>query len=250
MYIIRRWWDKNRWSAIAICLALAAAWLIRQTQGAAISELINTISRPFQSHPTQLELSDARTLELKARLVELESQNQQLKKLLNYRTAANNPQMILTPVIGRSADAWWQQVTLGRGAQSGIEVGFVVTAPGGLVGRIISVTANTSRVLLISDSSSQVGVTVSRSRYTGFLRGRSSTHAVMQFFEKVPDVRPGDFVSTSAYSQIFPAGIPVGRVETVNLQKSPAPEATIVLTSPLNSLEWVFVHPTSKKVEE
>lgn len=251
MYIIRRWWDKNRWRVIAVSLALVAAWLIRQTQGAVISELINTISRPFQSHPTQLELSNARTLELRSRLVELESQNQQLKKLLDYRTAAKNPQMILTPVIGRSADAWWQQVTLGRGAQSGIEVGFVVTAPGGLVGRIINVTANTSRVLLISDSSSQVGVTVSRSRYTGFLQGRSSTHAVMQFFEKVPDVRPGDFVATSAYSQIFPAGIPVGRVETVNLQKSPAPEATIALTSPLSSLEWVFVHPkASKKVEE
>lgn len=252
MYIIRRWWDKNRWQMIAVSLALAAAWLIRQTQGAVVSELINTISRPFQSYPAQLEqLSDARTLELRSRLVELESQNQQLKKLLNYRTAAKNPQMLLTPVIGRSADAWWQQVTLGRGAQSGIEVGFVVTTPGGLVGRIIGVTSNTSRVLLISDSSSQVGVTVSRSRYTGFLQGRSSTHAVMQFFEKVPDVRPGDFVSTSAYSQIFPAGIPVGRVETVNLQKSPAPEATIVLTSTLNSLEWVFVHPkASKNVEE
>lgn len=251
MYIIRRWWDKNRWSAIAVSLALAAAWIIRQTQGAAVFELINTISRPFQSHPTQDEqLSDARTLELKSRLVELESQNQQLKKLLNYRTTAKNPQMILAPVIGRSADAWWQQVTLGRGANAGIEVGFVVTAPGGLVGRIVSVTANTSRVLLVSDRTSQVGVTISRSRYTGFLQGQSSTRAVMQFFEKVPDVRPGDFVATSPYSQIFPSGIAVGKVESVNLQKSPAPEATIVLTSPLNSLEWVFVHPKATKTEE
>lgn len=251
MYIIRRWWDKNRWSAIAIGLALVAAWIIRQTQGAAVSELINTISRPFQSHPTQDErLSDARTIELKSRLAELESQNQQLKKLLNYRTIAKNPQMTLAPVIGRSADAWWQQVTLGRGERAGIKVGFVVTAPGGLVGRIVSVTANTSRVLLISDRTSQVGVTISRSRYTGFLQGRSSTRAVMQFFEKVPDVRPGDFVATSPYSQIFPSGIPVGRVESVNLQKSPAPEATIVLTSPLNSLEWVFVQPKPSKTQE
>lgn len=252
MYIIRRWWDKNRWQTIAVVLALAAAWFIRQTQGAAVVELINAVSKPFQAHPTQLErLSDARTLELQAQLVELESQNQQLKKLLDYRTTAKNPQMILAPVIGRSADAWWQQVTLGRGARSKIEVGFVVTAPGGLVGRISSVTENTSRVLLISDRSSQVGVTVSRSRYNGFLQGRSSTDAVMQFFEKVPNVRPGDFVSTSPYSQIFPAGIPVGRVETVNLQKSPAPEAKIALTAPLNSLEWVFVHPrASNKGEE
>lgn len=251
MYIIRRWWDKNRWSAIAVILALAAAWIIRQTQGAAVSELIHTISRPFQSHPPQDErLSDARTLELRAQIAELESQNQQLKKLLNYRTTAKNPQMLLAPVIGRSADAWWQQITLGRGSNSGIKVGFVVTAPGGLVGRIVSVTANTSRVLLISDRTSQVGVTISRSRYTGFLRGQSSTRAVMQFFEKVPDVRQGDFIATSPYSQIFPSGIPVGRVESINLQKSPAPEAIIALTSPLNSLEWVFVQPKAITTEE
>jgi rod shape-determining protein MreC len=242
MYAIRRWWDKNRWQLIGTCLALAIAWIIRQTQGAAISELTGLITRPFQD-PTQVErLDNARTTELQGRLVELESQNQQLKDLLDYRAAQKNRQMIVAPVIGRSADLWWQQVTLGRGSNAGISIDFVVTAPGGLVGRVISVTPNTSRVLLVSDITSQVGVTVSRSRYTGLLKGQSSTRAVMQFFDKVPDVRLGDFVATSPYSQIFPAGIPVGRVEKLDLNKSPAPEAAIALTSPLNYLEWVFVY--------
>jgi len=80
----------------------------------------------------------------------LRSQNQKLKELLGY-TAPQTPQGIAAPVVGRSADHWWQQVTLGRGTQAGIQVGLIVTAPGGLVGRVISVTPNTSRVLLISD---------------------------------------------------------------------------------------------------
>lgn len=242
MYIMRRWWDKNRWQLIGTCLALVCAWIIRQTQGAAISELTNVVTRPFQD-PTQIErLNNARTIELQGRLVELERQNQQLRDLLDYRTAQKNRQMFVAPVIGRNADLWWQQVTLGRGSREGIKVNFVVTAPGGLVGRVINVTPNTSRVLLVSDVTSQFGVTVSRSRYTGLLKGQSSTRAVMQFFDKVPDVRPGDFVATSPYSQIFPAGIPVGRVEKIDLTKSPAPEAAIALTSPLNYLEWVFVY--------
>ncbi len=247
MYAMRRWWDKNRWQLIGTCLALGCAWLIRQTQGSAISELTSIISRPFQD-PTQVErLNNARIVELLGRLVEQERQNQQLKDLLDYRAAQKNRPMIVAPVIGRSADLWWQQITLGRGSNEGIEVNFVVTAPGGLVGRVIGVTPNTSRVLLVSDVTSQVGVTVSRSRYTGLLKGQSSTRAVMQFFDKVPDVRPGDFVATSPYSQIFPAGIPVGRVEKIDLTKSPAPEATIALTSPLNYLEWVFVYTNAER---
>jgi len=229
---------------LLVSLALVAAWAIRQTQGAAIFEMYQVITHPFQSEPTQAErLGNARMLELQARVVELESQNQKLKELLDYATPAEKRRGIAAPVVGRSADHWWQQVTLGRGSQVGIQVGFIVTAPGGLVGRVIGVTPNTSRVLLISDPSSQIGVTISRSRYVGFLQGQSASYAVMQFFDKVPDVRRGDVVSTSSYSQIFPSGLPVGRVESVNMNKSPAPEAAIALSAPIPYLEWVVVYP-------
>jgi rod shape-determining protein MreC len=244
MYIIRRWWERHALQILLVSLALIAAWAIRQTQGAAIFEMYQVITLPFQSEPTQAErLGNARMLELQARVVELESQNQKLKELLDYAPPAEKRRGIAAPVVGRSADHWWQQVTLGRGSQVGIQVGFIVTAPGGLVGRVIGVTPNTSRVLLISDPSSQIGVTISRSRYVGFLQGQSASYAVMQFFDKVPDVRRGDVVSTSPYSQIFPSGLPVGRVESVNMNKSPAPEAVIALSAPIPYLEWVVVYP-------
>jgi len=244
MYIIRRWWERHALQILLVSLALIAAWAIRQTQGAAIFEIYQVITLPFQSEPTQAErLGNARMLELQARVVELESQNQKLKELLDYAPPAEKRRGIAAPVVGRSADHWWQQVTLGRGSQVGIQVGFIVTAPGGLVGRVIGVTPNTSRVLLISDPSSQIGATISRSRYVGFLQGQSGSYAVMQFFDKVPDVRRGDAVSTSPYSQIFPSGLPVGRVESVNMNKSPAPEAVIALSAPIPYLEWVVVYP-------
>jgi cell shape-determining protein MreC len=56
----------------------------------------------------------------------------------------------------------------------------------------------------------------------------------------VPDVRRGDVISTSPVSQLFPPGLPLGRVESVNLDKSPAPEAVIELTAPVSYLEWVI----------
>lgn len=249
MFIIRRWWERYALTLVLISLSIGSAWAIRQTQGAIIVEAYQALTRPFQSNPDRiLRLQDAKIQELEGRLLELETKNQQLEQLLGYVKSPSNSttlgrRAIAAPVVGRSADQWWQQITLGRGSQAGIQGGYIVTAPGGLVGRVTSVTPHTSRVLLISDPTSQLGVTISRSRFMGFLRGQSANYAVMQFFDKVPDVRPGDVVATSPYSQIFPSGLPVGRVESVNLKKSPAPEATIVLSAPMSYLEWVVVSP-------
>ncbi|NEO29387.1 MAG: rod shape-determining protein MreC [Symploca sp. SIO3C6] len=243
MYILRRWWDRHGLVIVLGGLALIVAWSVRHTQGAAIFQVYQLITRPLASVPTPEErLIDARVLELQQRIVELESQNKKLKELLGY-VETKKMDGIVTPIIGRSADHWWQQLILGRGSNDGIEVGFVVMGTGGLVGRVISVTPNSSRILLITDSTSHVGTVIGRSRSMGFIRGQGSNRAVMEFFDKLPEVRRGDSVSTSPVSQLFPPGLPVGRVESVNLDKSPAPEAVIELTSPINHLEWVIVMP-------
>lgn len=120
-------------------------------------------------------------------------------------------------------------------------------APGGVVGRVEEVTPSTSRVLLLSNLSSRVGVTVGRSRNMGYLRGQNGNIAVMEFFEKLPDVRVGDNIVTSNYSQLFPAGLPVGRVESVDTKTGPAPEARIRITAPLSTLEWTVIYPHTPK---
>ncbi len=249
MYTLRRWWDRHWSQVMLVSLIASGAWFAKATQGAAIFELYQLVSSPFQSDTTKQEqLTDARVLELQAQLGELESQNQKLKQLLGFQSQQKGTG-IVAPIIGRSADHWWHQVTLGRGSQAGIKEGYVVKGPGGLVGRVTSVTPHTSRVLLISDPSSRVGVIIGRSRYMGIMLGRSNNKAVMQFFEKTPDVRKGDLVMTSSISHLFPAGLPVGQIESVDLSKNPAPEASIKLSAPINSLEWVVVSPTDTTPE-
>lgn len=247
MYTFRRWWDRHALKLGLACLALSTAWLLRQTQSAVVLELYQRLTIPFQSAgPTRNDiLASAQAQELQQRLTELESQNRQLQKLLDYK-ASQPTTSIVAPIVGRSADHWWQQVTLGRGSQQGIKIGAVVSGTGGVVGRVVQVTPHTSRVLLVSDPTSQVGVTISRSRNMGYLRGQAGNRAVMEFFDKVPDVRPGDVVSTSSFSQLFPPGLSVGRIESVDFGKSPAPEAIVELSAPLSYLEWVVVTPSAK----
>jgi len=244
----RKWWDLRLQIAL-LGLAVTAAWGVRQTQGAAVFEVYNWVTRPFHANGSgQEELISARTQELQAQLLELENQNQKLKELLGY-VSAKKPKGIVAPIVGRSADHWWQQVTLGRGSKDGIKTDFTVMGPGGLVGRVVSVTPNTSLVLLVSDATSQLGVGITRSRHMGFMRGKGGNQAVMEFFENVPNVKPGDVVSTSSYSQLFPPGLPVGKVVSVDMNKTPAPEAVVEFSAPMNALEWAVVYPHSKQAE-
>jgi rod shape-determining protein MreC len=245
MYL-RRWWGQHALKIGMVGTLLCFAWGVRQTNASLFLELYGILSLPFQGNPEQAySLETAQSQEFQQRIIELESENRRLKSLLDYREAAPR-EGIVAPVIGRSSDHWWQQITVAKGSLHGVAEGDVVSGTGGLVGRIVQVTPNTSRVLLISDPASQVGVTISRSRSMGYIRGQSENRVVMEFFDKVPDVQPGDAVSTSSLSQLFPPGVPVGIIESVNLNRSPAPEAVVELTAPIGRLEWVIIAPNNR----
>jgi rod shape-determining protein MreC len=248
MFTVRRWWDRKGLQVALLAVVLGGAWALRQTQGEMLMEIYETVARPIQSlqgdSPSDERLKDARTMELQTRIQDLETQNQKLKDLLGYvEKAPVTSRPITARVVGRGADSWWQQVTLNRGRLQGIQEGFIVKAEGGLVGRVENVTDNTSRVLLITDTKSQVGVSVSRTKAQGLLRGNGSAEAVLVFHEKVPNVKVGDTVSTSTYSQKYTSGLPVGRVKALNLKKLPASEGTIELFPSIRSLDWVTVYP-------
>jgi len=243
MFVLRRWLNRHGLKLGLLGLTIGIAWIVRQTQGTAIFEAYQVVAHPFSSKLTKQQiLTSARVQELQGQLEELENQKQHLQELVGY-VQAKAPQGVVAPVIGHSADQWWQQITVGRGTKDGIDVGFIATAPGGLVGRVVHVTDHTSRILLLSDPSHRVGAMISRSRHMGYIRGQSANQAVMQFFEKAPNIRRGDTVVTSSYSQLYPPGIIVGQIESIDFNKSPAPEAVIQLSVPVTYLEWVVLQP-------
>jgi rod shape-determining protein MreC len=243
MFALRRWWTRHALKAGMVTLAVSSAWLLRASNGAVVYEAYHWVTRPLQpAMSREQQFENSYILELQQRIVELENQNRALQDLSAYETGLTGEGVRAT-VIGRAADHWWQHVILNRGSRSGVAAGHVVTGPGGLVGRVVTVSPSTARVLLISDPTSRVGARVSRSRSMGVVRGQSNNQVVMEFFEKVPDVKAGDVIVTSSYSRLFPRDIPIGRIESIDLTKSPAPEAVLQLSSPLAILEWAVVHP-------
>ncbi|MGC9528119.1 MAG: rod shape-determining protein MreC [Limnospira sp.] len=253
----RSWWNRYGSQLALLTLAILTALWVRHTQGAALFEVYYWISRPFQADPeelverqTRVEATEPRIQKLEAEIEELKRENQTLQELLGYVSSKPKQPAIVAPVIARSADHWWQQVTLGRGSKDGIRPDALVMAPGGLAGRIIAVTPHTSKVLLLSDPSSQIGVAVTRSRQMGYLRGNESNRGVLALFNTVPDVKPGDVVATSAFSQIVPPGWPVGKVVSVDINKATGPEAIVEFFTPLDTLEWVAIYPNEQQAPE
>jgi rod shape-determining protein MreC len=242
--LVRRW-GRYRAAFLWGLLVLGAASLIRTTQGQGIVDVGRWLVRPFKTDGrVQQELLDAQTQALQQRIQELEKQNQSLRALLDLPELPQR-RKIAAAVLARSADNWWQQLTLSKGSTAGVHVDAVVVAPGGLVGRVVSVTATTSRVLLVSDPSSSVGVTVGRGRQSVLLQGAARQTGVLtvpQYLdEQAANVKVNDLVVTSALSDRFPPGIVVGRVTNLQPSERGAPRAEVKFTVPLDYLEWVNI---------
>jgi rod shape-determining protein MreC len=82
----------------------------------------------------------------------------------------------------------------------------------GLVGRISGVGQDTSRVVLLTDTSSRIPVTIHPSGQTAILGGDNSLNPPLDFIDDSNLVRPGDRVTTSGDGGVFPADLMVGQV--------------------------------------
>ena len=221
-------------------LLLAAVLGVRLSKGAFLSDAYALLSRPFWPGSAQSEwLRAAQQLDQQTRLEQLEADNRRLRELLELQ--AGSVELLSAPVISRQAQGWWQQLVIGRGSLQGLASGDAVLAPGGLLGRVVSVTPSTATVTLLTDTSSRVGVWVGRVRHHGMLVGQGSDRPLLRFIQQDVGVRPGDLVTTSPASTLLPPNLTVGVVQSVNDKAVPAPEAVVQLSAPAEAIDWVQV---------
>ncbi|MEB3260868.1 MAG: rod shape-determining protein MreC [Cyanobacteriota bacterium] len=226
------------WPWLLLLLALVG---VRLSKGAPLADLYALLSRPFWPGPAQSEwLLSAQKSGDRLRLEQLERENRRLRGLLGL--SGSDPRGALpAAVISRDPAGWWQQLLIGRGSLGGVRAGDAVLAPGGLIGRVSSVTPTTASVRLLTDPGSRVGVWLGRGRHSGLLSGIGTARPVMRFLEKDPDARPGDVVFTSPASTLVPPNLPVGVIQSLDEAADPAPEALVQLSAPVDAVDWVQV---------
>lgn len=154
---------------------------------------------------------------LSARNVELEEAAltaQRLQELLDLKSTYNL-QATAARVIAGSTDSWTATVTIDKGTNAGIAVGMPVVDQYGAVGQVISCAGTTSTVRLLSDEGSSVSAMVQSSRAQGMLEGSIDGTLHLKYIRTDQTVNVGDIVVTSGLGGVFPKGLPLGKVSSI-----------------------------------
>ncbi|MGI8422746.1 MAG: rod shape-determining protein MreC [Chloroflexota bacterium] len=148
-----------------------------------------------------------------------ELENRELRDQLRYARA--NPSRTLVPaeVIGLDSSALLGYAVINRGAEAGLQAGMTVQTTGGLIGRVVSNTATTSRILLANHPSSAVNARIQNNPgATGQVLGQPDGRLVMRYIPQAELVKVNDVVVTSGLGGAFPANVPIGRVAHVEVR--------------------------------
>ncbi len=154
---------------------------------------------------------DATRREL-ARVKAAEAENVRLTRLLGLAQRVED-EVTVARIVGSSFEAPRRLATLSAGRAAGVEVGQPVRAPDGLIGRVIETGRWASRVLLVTDGSSNVPVRNLRDGTPAIAVGRGDGTLELRTLEVGENpFRRGDTLVTSGVGGIFPPNVPVASV--------------------------------------
>src|SRR5258706_2223121 len=211
--------------------------------GATITEIdqLRVENEALRSENTQLRIDKQTTDELRR-------ENDQLTSLLQLRHGLTFRTQVAT-VIARESSEARRVITIDRGSDDGLQVGFVVVAAGGaLAGRIVDVGPTFARVVLISDTTSTVIGQLVGSAATGRVEGQLGGALLMEDVDSNVEVPMGEEVFTAGIElgggsrSPYPKGLLIGRV--VDLKRDPNAVVQTVYLEPaadLDRLEFVLV---------
>lgn len=163
------------------------------------------------------ELLKARLQKLRAENVafrEAVMANQRLRRLLGF-TRRLGGKALAAEVIARDPSAWFKSIIINRGHTEGVRRDMSVLAPGGVVGRVVTVSAHFAKVLLLIDRHAAIDVIIQRTRTQGVVVGTGGSVLRLKYVTRNADVKKGDRVIASGMAGVFPKGSLVGRVATV-----------------------------------
>ncbi|MDY4697159.1 MAG: rod shape-determining protein MreC [Selenomonas montiformis] len=147
------------------------------------------------------------------------AENERLRALIGYKQTMTQFDLVAARVIGRESATWSRMIVINRGRKDGVDADMAVVTEKGLVGHVVEAGWNTSKVQLILDPRSSVGTIVQRaeSRVAGIVQGDLDNPMMPQMVNipKNADVVEGDVIVTSGFGGIYPKGIVVGLVSSL-----------------------------------
>ncbi len=172
------------------------------------------------------------------------------RKMLKIKEQTDYP-VVFAQVIGVDLAPWAGTILVDRGRRDGVLPDMVALSWQGVIGHTIEAYPGSSRILLLSDPRSRVAAIVQRTRVRGVLKGTSSSLCSLVYVEKGTDVEVGDKVISAGTDGIFPKGLLLGVVSSVDPGSMDGIFQTITVepSADLNDIEEVSILLTSKMDE-
>jgi rod shape-determining protein MreC len=126
--------------------------------------------------------------------------------------------VIPAKVVSNSVDKKDNLITIDKGSQDGVKVDMGVACGLGVVGVVYMTSDHYSVVIpVLKSSSSRISCAIRGRGYFGFLHwaGGDASRAYVEDIPRHAQFHRGEWVVTSGYSSIFPAGVMVGQIEKV-----------------------------------
>jgi len=147
----------------------------------------------------------------------------ELERLLAYEQGPTYPKdyrPVNTSVISFPSGPFVQQIGIAAGTSSGITINTPVVSADGLVGRVTNVSPSTSVVTLLTDPDSAVAARDLTTGVSGLIRHGQGSTLILDQVSKEQKINTGDVIVTQGtrdrrYPDLYPYGIPIGRVINV-----------------------------------
>lgn len=148
---------------------------------------------------------------------ELLLENRRLRDLLALKSRLDQPTMA-AQVLYDAADPYTRKVILDKGEMQGVHLGAPVLDELGVLGQVTRLFPLVSEVTLITDRDHAIPVLNVRTGARGVAYGDTFSHAdamELRFMAANSDVAVGDLLTTSGVDGVYPAGLPVARIEKI-----------------------------------
>lgn len=215
-----------------------------------ITDGVNDVLRPIgdffagavhygalQRENQQLQATIGR-LELDQREAQALAKENQALKALEGRDYLPSVPTVAAPMISFDTSNFDADITIGKGRDEGVAVGEPVVGAGGLVGQVVEASHSTAEVQLITDPRSSVGVGFGPSDQTyATVSGQGAGRPLsVAFVSADTHLSRGEKMYTNGLAgSVFPAGIPVGIVESFHID---AGNGSVTVTlAPLANLD-------------
>lgn len=173
--------------------------------------------------------------QLSTHAAQLAAENEQLRRLLQVADTVTQP-AVAVEVFYEPPNAFNRRLVFNKGSAQGIRAGMPVIDEGGVVGQVVRVTPYTAEAALITDDKVSIPVQVLRNglRLVAF-GGHAASKVEARYLTNEVDLQVGDILITSGIGGLFPAGLPVAEVES--LEFDPATGFAVAVGQPLSHPE-------------